>query len=139
LAHLVSGAIEFRVIGPDSLVLTKHAVIHALGTDWDLNPGDITDLASLPWFGYLIYEPYEAAGASAWHDKRYKKGDISRKRADKGWREIAVSGDNPKTRMPEWKAKIGYRFLRLFGGASWLRHRYNEHKIAKKDKGAKNR
>lgn len=112
-AHLVSGKIQFEVIGGDRLRMTSSCVVHVLGRDWTILPGDETDLASFPWFGYLLYDPFEGAAASVWHDQRCKDYLLSQKDADKGWYLLAIAGHSPETRMPKWKAYIGWLALRF--------------------------
>ena len=121
--RLVSGAIRFEVIGKDKLRLTHDAVVHVLDRDWSLLAGDETDLSSYPGIGYLLYDPFEGAAAGVWHDLRYVRGDVTRKEADRGWYELAIAGHSKDTRMPKWKARIGWAALRVGGWAPWAKYR----------------
>jgi len=119
MAHLVSGKIQFEVIGGDKLRMISSFVVHVLNKDWIINVGDESDLASFPWLAYTLYDPFEGAAASVWHDLRYIRGDVTRKEADQGWYDLAIVGHSEATRMPKWKAWIGYMALRIGGWRYW--------------------
>lgn len=122
MARLVSGVIRFEVIGGDKLRITQPFVVEVLGRMWGIHPGDTTDLASFPGFGYLLYDPFEAAAASVWHDLRYIEQDVTRRDADKGWYQLAIAGHSEETKMPKWKAAIGWAGLRVGGWWPWYKN-----------------
>lgn len=126
MAHLVSGSIQFEVIGADKLRMTSSCVVHVLDREWTILPGDETDLSSFPGLGYLLYDPFEGACAGVWHDHRYINGDVTRAEADRGWYELAISGHSPETRMPKWKARLGWLGLRSGGWVPWMKYRRME-------------
>lgn len=123
MAHLVSGSIQFEVIGGDKLRMTSSCVVHVLDREWTILPGDETDLSSFPGLGYLLYDPFEGAAAGVWHDLRYVSGDCARSEADRGWRELAMAGHGEGTAMPAYKAWIGWLGLRVGGWVPWRRYR----------------
>ncbi len=123
MAEIISGKLQVEITGPDEVTVVHDMRLHVVDRVWEVNAGDRGDLSSYPVIGGLLYDPFEAALAGVWHDKRYQKGDCTRKIADRGWYEIAITGENENTRMPKWKARIGYCGLRAGGWVTWKKYR----------------
>ena len=143
------GEVPVTLITPNRVETIKDFTVSVLGAMWRIKKGSTGDLMSYPWFAAPLYDPFSAAAASIWHDERYKHGDAlqfllaqgvtpgtiaywrekyptrnhARMFSDIGWYLIAISGHSPETRMPKWKARLGYEGLKLFAFRSWKNHR----------------
>lgn len=114
----IEGLPDVRVVGKKLVVLLASISVEVFGKEWRMERGMHTDLASLPWFARFLAHWTQLALAGLWHDDRYAKKDVTRKEADLGFRDIAISG---KIKTKVWKANIMYVFLRLFGWWPWYR------------------
>ncbi len=75
-----------------------------------------TDLASVPWFGRVMFLPSgEHAPAAIMHDKLYRDRCLSRRLSDLLFYEAVCS-----LGVPTWRAWILYLAVR-FGGSWYLR------------------
>ena len=85
----------------------------------EVHSGRITDLSSIPRLSRAVVPKDRTEGAGVVHDKLYATGEVSRKTADRYWRQIARSGDGAS-----WaSAWIGWTGLRIGGWVSWRAHR----------------
>ena len=83
--------------------------------------GHTHNLSSFPPGVTAFYRPHEEAReAGCVHDKLYQTGEVSRKRADQCWREIAKAGTS---RMSAWRAQVAYWGLRVGGWKAWRDYR----------------
>ena len=82
------------------------------GEEWTVPAGEETDFASVPRIplafllaGDTAHEP------AALHDRLYRTGEVSRKRAD----ELFLQAMKEQ-REPGWRSQIMYGAVRIFGG-----------------------
>lgn len=86
-------------------------------------PGFVCDFASIPrLFWTLIGHPTGPYGkAAVIHDYLYRIGAYSRKKSDK-----IFLGGMEVLKVPRWKRKVMYRFVRTFGCFPWRKYRKKE-------------
>ena len=85
--------------------------------------GFTTDFSSLPAPVRAFQTLEEVAAAGTIHDKLYRTGKVSRRVADRIWREIAVAGS---PHAATWKAWLMWLGLRIGGWVAWRKHRKND-------------
>lgn len=122
MAKIHSGELKFRLVSPDQVEILEDMSVEVIGRMWTINAGDTGDLSSYPFIAMALYSPFEGALSGVWHDARYELQDCTRKEADEGWYELAIAGHDENTRMPKWKAKLGYAGLRAGGWVAWNRY-----------------
>ena len=89
------------------------------GTKVTVRTGFETDFSSIPWFARSLVDWTKVDIAGVVHDYLYwcRQNDISRKRADAIWLEMAGAGEHAANAFQRWLAWVG---LRLGG---WWAHR----------------
>lgn len=80
-----------------------------------------TDFSSIPWFGRMLVRWSKVDIAGVVHDWLYASGkiankSISRSKADKIWRQVALAGDHHANLFQAW---ICWFFLRIGGWIIW--------------------
>jgi len=100
-------------------------ILTVYGVRYVVPAGFVTDFSSIPaGFRFLVrFSKVRTAGAL--HDFLYKEGEwdgkkVSRKRADKIWREVAKVGPNKASKAQAWTAYVG---LRMGGWKRWAEYR----------------
>ena len=84
-----------------------------------VSPGFKTDFASVPRLLWIIIPPWGNYGkAAVIHDYCYSKRLYSRLRSDEIFLEAMEV-----LKVPHWKRKLMYYFVRLYGWSAWKRHR----------------
>ncbi len=100
--------------------LLRDLVVKIDGERISVPAGTITDFSSIPWFGRMFMRWSRVDIAGVVHDWLYQTGSMSRGRADKIWRLIAIAGKHPANAFQAW---LGWLALRFGGWIAWYRHR----------------
>lgn len=101
-------------------VVDRPFFIIADGLLIEIPTGFPTDFSSYPPFSRSIVAPKRVDLAGAVHDKLYWSEEVSRRRADKIWRMIAIHGDVRANLLQGWASWAG---LRLGGWNQWRKYR----------------
>lgn len=80
----------------------------------------VTDYSSIPWFGRIVVRWSKVDIAGVVHDHLYCTQTMSRARADRIWRLVAVAGEHHANALQAW---ICWAALRLGGWIAWNQHR----------------
>ena len=95
----------------------------------DIGPGALTDLASAPWLFRWFIEPedWPWLNAAVIHDHAYAGLAVTRREADRWWRE-AVEADGA-SRLQAWGT---WAALRVGGWLAWRKNRANLERLGER-------
>lgn len=117
---LVSGMLRTERLEDGRRRLLRDLVVQVDGQHLTV-PGDTrTDYSSIPWFGRAVVRWSKVDIAGVVHDWLYQTGSMSRARADRIWRLVAIAGDHHANALQAW---LCWAALRIGGWIAWNRHR----------------
>ena len=118
--RLVSGLLQTERQRDGRRRLLRDLVVDVAGQQITIPAGTLTDFSSIPWFGRILVRWSKVDIAGVIHDWLYQTAFISRARADKIWRLVAMAGEHHANAFQAW---VGWFALRLGGWITWYRFR----------------
>lgn len=118
-AEIVKGVLVVEPLGDGNARICEDVIIRIGDDEWKLYAGDVTDLASFPWYVRWYFNWTEMAVAAAWHDPRYTLKDTTKLYADNGFYRLSIAND-PSGPSKSTSKKKAF--------ASWVGLRNNTHR-----------
>jgi len=116
-----SGSLHTRRLSDGTRELLQDLRIQLGPERWLTVPtGFVTDYSSIPWIFRFVVRWSKVDIAGVVHDWLYYTGSVTRKEADRTWRQIARAGKHRANWLQAWLCWIG---LWIGGACSWRRHR----------------
>ena len=118
--RLVSDLLQTERQRDGRRLLLRELVVEVGGLMITVPAGTLTDFSSIPWFGRALVRWSKVDIAGVVHDWLYQTAFVSRARADRIWRLVAIAGDHHANAFQAW---VGWLALRLAGWIAWNHHR----------------
>lgn len=128
LTRLASGPLQTERQSDGRRRLLRDLVIEVDGLKITVPMNTLTDFSTIPWFGRFLVRWSKVDIAGVVHDWLYRNAatskartiKISRKRADKIWRLVALAGKHHANAFQAW---VGWLALRIGACCIWRRLR----------------
>lgn len=125
---LISGALQTQRLENGHRKLLRTLIVKVDKEYISIPKDSKTDYSSIPGIGRVLVHWARVDIAGVVHDWLYEEGElaykpISRSKADKIWRQVALAGKHHANFFQAW---VCWFFLRIFGGIAWGKYRQKE-------------